>query len=227
MVSLVVGLVLFLVWLPNGIRTALWAALQAQWALVGMTLFFAMITVSLTWSAGQCLDTWIFQLFNFHGDHSRWLDRFMWLATQLGNMVVALVVACLFMLLNNRNLAAVIILGTLTLWLLVESIKALTNRARPFLDLEGTRVLGRQEPGRSFPSGHTAQTFFLATLISHQFKLGAVAIIALYGVAMLVGFTRIYVGVHYPRDVLGGAVLGSAWGILAALVGVYLLGLRS
>ena len=88
----------------------------------------------------------------------------MWLATQLGNMVVAL----------RRSLSVHVVeqpqpgrsesvLGTLTLWLLVESIKALTNRARPFLDLEGTRVFGRQEPVGSFPSGHTAQTFFLAT----------------------------------------------------------------
>ncbi len=224
--SLVIGLILFLVWLPNEARAALWAALQAQWALVGMIFFFAMIAVSLVWSAGQRLDTWVFQLFNLHGNRPRWLDRFMWLATQLGNMVAALLVACLFLLLNDRDLAAEIILGTLTLWLLVESIKALTNRARPFLDLEGTRILGRREPGRSFPSGHTAQTFFLVTLISHQLGLGAGTTAALYGVAVLVGFTRIYVGVHYPRDVLGGAVLGSVWGILVALVNLYWLTVR-
>ena len=42
--------------------------------------------------------------------------------------------------------------------------------------------------------------------------------IALYAVAALVGFTRIYVGAHYPRDVIAGIVLGSVWGILATLL---------
>ena len=224
--TLVIGLVLFLVWLPRSAWAALWAALLARWVLAGMILFFALLAVSLVWSAGRRLDTWIFQLLNLHGRRPRWLDRFMWLATQLGNMVAALLAACLFLLLNNRNLAAEIILGTLTLWLLVEGIKALTNRARPFLDLEGTRVLGRREPGRSFPSGHTAQTFFLATLISSQLSLGAGAAVVLYGAAVLVGFTRMYVGAHYPRDVLGGAVLGSVWGILTTIATAYWLTLR-
>jgi len=49
---------------------------------------------------------------------------------------------------------------------------------------------------------------------------------ALYAVAALVGFTRIYVGAHYPRDVIAGIVLGSVWGILATLVDPYWLALR-
>jgi membrane-associated phospholipid phosphatase len=64
---------------------------------------------------------------------------------------------------------------------------------------------------------------FLVTLISHQLGLDAGIIVALYGIAVLVGLTRIYVGVHYPRDVLGGARLGPVWGILAALVYAYWL----
>jgi len=225
-VALVAGLILFIIFLPNGIRTALWNALLAQWALDGMIILFALIAVSLVWSAGQRLDTWVFQLFNLEGNHPVWLDRFMWLATQLGSMIAAAAVAGLFLLLRNNNLAIVITLGTLSLWLLVESIKALTNRARPFLDVKGTHVLGKREPGRSFPSGHTAQTFFLATLISQQLGQGAGFTLALYGVAVLVGFTRVYVGVHYPRDVLGGAALGSAWGIVATLINGYWLNLR-
>jgi len=226
LVSLVTGLVLFLIWLPSGARAALFAALRAQWALVGMLFLFALIALSLVWSAGQRLDTWIFLLFNLRGYHRKWLDRVMWLATQVGNMVTAFLLAGLFFVLNYRSLAVEVILGTLTLWLLVEAIKALTDRARPFLDLEETRVIGWRERGRSFPSGHTAQTFFLMTLLSHRFQLGMGGTVALYAVAVLVGFTRMYVGAHYPRDVIGGAVLGSVWGILATLVDPYWFGLR-
>jgi undecaprenyl-diphosphatase len=43
----------------------------------------------------------------------------------------------------------------------------------------------------------------------------------LYGIAALVAFTRVYVGAHYPRDVIAGAMLGLVWGILGALVVPY------
>jgi membrane-associated phospholipid phosphatase len=224
--SLVIGLVLFLIWLPSAPRAALFAALLAQQALMSMLFLFALIALSLMWSAGQRLDTWIFLLFNLRGYHPKWLDRLMWLATQVGNILTAFLLAGLFFVLNYRRLAVEVILGTLTLWLLVETIKALTDRARPFLDLEGTRVIGWRQIGRSFPSGHTAQTFFLVTLLSHQFQLGMWGTVPLYAVAVLVGFTRMYVGAHYPRDVIGGAVLGSIWGVLATLVDTYWLGLR-
>ena len=225
LIGLVIGLVLSVAWLPSVAWAALFAALRAQRALVGMLLLFALIAVSLVWSAGQRLDTWIFLFFNLRGWHPRWLDRVMWLATQVGNMVTAFLLAGLFFLLNGRRMAVEIILGTLTLWLLVETIKALTDRARPFLDLENARIIGWRERGRSFPSGHTAQMFFLATLLSHQFHTGIVETVVLYAVAVLVGFTRMYVGAHYPRDVIGGAVLGSVWGILATLVDPYWFGL--
>ena len=230
-IGLLIGLGLFFIWLPSGARVAMFAALRAQWALAAMIGFFALIATSLVWSAGQRLDAWIFRFINLRGYHPRWLDRGMWLATQLGNLVTACLLATLFFGLNLRGLAVEIIFGTLTLWLLVETLKALTHRARPFLDLEGTRIIGWRERGRSFPSGHTAQTFFLMTVLSttplsHRFQLGMGGTVALYAVAVLVGFTRMYVGAHYPRDVIGGAVLGSVWGILATLVDPYWFGLR-
>ena len=65
------------------------------------------------------------------------------------------------------------------------------------------------DEGNSFPSRHTIQIFFLMTLIIHHFQLGMGESIALYAVAALVSFTRIYIGAHYPRDVIAGVVLGS------------------
>jgi membrane-associated phospholipid phosphatase len=69
-------------------------------------------------------------------------------------------------------------------------------------------------------------TVLSTTPLSHRFQLGIGGTVALHAVAVLVGFTRMYVGAHYPRDVIGGAVLGSVWGILATLVDPYWLGLR-
>jgi len=217
LVVLLLGLILFLIWLPREARASLWTALSAQRGLFVLLFLFALVTLSLIWSAGQRLDTRIFMLFNMRG-YPKWLDRCMWVATQLGNMLTAFGVAFLLFMLNDRRLGIVIIFGTLTLWLLVEMIKSLSERDRPFLTLEKTRIIGWREKGDSFPSGHTTQIFFLMTLFMYHFHLGMVESIALYAVAGLVGFTRIYIGAHYPRDVIAGIVLGSVWGILATLL---------
>jgi membrane-associated phospholipid phosphatase len=216
---------LFLAWLPSGARASLWTALSAQRGLVVLLSLFALLTLSLIWSAGQRLDTRVFMLFNIRG-YPQWLDRLMWLVTQLGNMLAAFIAAFFLFILSYRRLTIEIIFGTLTLWLLVEMIKALSDRDRPFLTLDKTRVIGWQEKGDSFPSGHTAQIFFLVTVFIHYFQLGMVETAVLYAVATLVGFTRIYVGAHYPRDVIAGVVLGSVWGILAMLVDPYWLSLH-
>jgi membrane-associated phospholipid phosphatase len=219
-----VGLILALLWLPANAWNAFWSALSAQQGLLVLIFLFALLTLSLVWSAGQRVDSWIFLFLNLHGYHPSWLDRIMRLATQLGNVLTALLFAGLSFLLRNNVLAIEMIVGTFTLLLLVETMKVATDRARPFLDLAEARIIGFRERGRSFPSGHTAQTFFLMTLFSHWFQIGLWGTIALYAIAALVGFTRIYVGAHYPRDVIGGAVLGSVWGILATLVDPYWLG---
>ena len=222
---LLIGLGLFFIWLPVQARTSLLSAFNTQEELIILLFLFALLTLSLIWSAGQRLDIRVFMLLNMRG-YPRWLDRFMWLATQLGNMLAAFIFALILFLLSFRRLALEIIFGTLMLWLLVEMIKALSNRHHPFLTLDKTHLIGWQEKGNSFPSSHTAQTFFLTTLIIHSFQLGVGESIILYSIAALVGFTRIYVGAHYPRDVIAGMVLGSVWGILATLVDPYWLILR-
>ena len=223
---LLTGLVLFMVWLPVATRTALWLALRSQRNLFLLLLCFALVTVSLIWSAGQRMDARVFKLFNMRL-YPKWLDGFMWLITQLGNMLAALFAAMLCFIFNYRSLAILVIMGTFTLWLLVELIKAIADRERPFLALENTRVIGLREKGDSFPSGHTAQIFFLTTIFIYYFQLELGVSITLYMVAVLVGFTRIYVGAHYPRDVFAGLVLGSVWGILATMSDSYWFGFHS
>ena len=214
---LVAGLTLFLIWLPDGARLSLWKTLRAQGGLFVLLTLFAVVMLSLIWSAGQRLDVRVFMLLNMSA-HPKWLDRCMWLVTQLGNMLAALIAALLLFILNYRALAVQIILGTFALWIFVEIIKALSDRDRPFLTLDKTRVIGWQEKGDSFPSGHTTQIFFIAFLFIHHFQLGMGLSVVLYAIASLVGFTRIYVRAHSPRDVIGGIVLGSIWGILAMLL---------
>lgn len=219
--SLLAGLGLFLAWLPLSGRRALIASLIANQLLVALLLGFSLIALSLLWSVGQRLDAWVFGALNLRGYHSRWMDRAMWLTTQIGSMGFAALLAAGAYAWGNRRFAIELTLGTLTLWLLVELIKALTDRARPFNLLRETRVIGWRASGLSFPSGHTAQTFFVMALSISSFQLSMGIAVGLYGIAVLVAFTRVYVGAHYPRDVIAGAILGLVWGILSVLVAPY------
>jgi membrane-associated phospholipid phosphatase len=183
-----------------------------------MTLGFSLLTVSLLWSTGQRMDTWTFLVFNVRGRHPRWLDRLMWCFTQIGNGVVIAALALTLFFVGDHLLAYELILGALTLWLVVELAKALVRRGRPFIRMPQARIVGRRASGRSFPSGHTSQAFFMATLMAGYFHVSVWGVCLLYAVALVVGITRMYMGAHYPRDVLAGAVLGSAWGLLAATI---------
>src|SRR5690349_17834589 len=87
LLCLLVGLAVFLIWLPGDTRTALWTALRAQRTLVTMLFLFVLLALSLVWSVGQRFDSRVFLLFNLRGYHSTWLDGLMWLATQLGSML--------------------------------------------------------------------------------------------------------------------------------------------
>ena len=67
----------------------------------------------------------------------------------------------------------------------------------------------------SFPSGHTAVAFAAATVLTWLVPRAAPAFFAL---ALAIGYSRIYVGVHWPLDVIGGAVIGTATALLLLVI---------
>jgi membrane-associated phospholipid phosphatase len=221
--GITIVLIVFLLVLPLDIRTAFWHRLQSQAILVSMLLVFSLVAISFVWSTGQKLDTWVFLSFNVRWSRPIWLDRIMLGFTQIGNGFATLAFTLILFLVNQRFLAYELILGTLTLWLVVVLVKAIARRSRPFIRLTQARIVGYRARGRSFPSGHTSQSFFVATLIVQHFHASLWVAILLYSIALLVGITRMYVGAHYPRDVLAGAILGSAWGLLGVVVEGYFL----
>jgi len=102
-------------------------------------------------------------------------------------------------------------------WALAHVAKAVADRPRPY-EVIADAVL-RQQPahGTSFPSSHTAVTVAVVIALL-PFLPRALAVVAI-AYAVLVGWSRVYLGVHYPLDVLGGAGIGMAVGgaVLLAL----------
>ena len=84
-------------------------------------------------------------------------------------------------------------------------LKALIDRPRPPLRHTEPKTLVPLPHDASFPSGHAATSFAAATILSFAYPRLAPF---LYLLAAAVAFSRVYVGVHYPLDVLGGAALG-------------------
>lgn len=213
-----VSLLLFLLALPDEIFfTLIYAFLRQRYLAISL-IVFSLLALSLLWSTGQRLDAWVFLVINLRGPRPRWLDLAMLAITQFGNGITPVIIAFALYQSGDQRLAYILLLGTLTLWLFVELVKAVIRRTRPFMRLAQTRIVGWRAVGRSFPSGHTSQSFFLASLMVQHFHLPFWLALPMYGIAMLVGMTRMYVGAHYPRDVLAGAILGSVWGYLAGLV---------
>jgi membrane-associated phospholipid phosphatase len=91
-------------------------------------------------------------------------------------------------------------------------LKLAVNRERPFIS--NPEIIKRTKVGtHSFPSGHTTGAFACATALTLSTKKWEIAIPA-YAYAGLVGYSRMRLGVHYPSDVLGGALLGIGSGLL-------------
>ena len=221
-IGFMILLVFSLLLMPGYVWENLLMRIEAQKILLTLILIFCAVGVSLVWKTGQRVDVWVFKVFNMRGKRAPWVDKAMLGLTQLGSSVFSLGVAVVFFLLVNHLLAYEVILGTLTLWLFVEFIKILIHRTRPYIKLKDIHIVGARAGGTSFPSGHTSQSFFIAALLSHYFSFGFSGGVAFYAVALLVGVTRIYVGMHYPRDVIGGAVFGTFWGLLGVVINNYL-----
>lgn len=95
-------------------------------------------------------------------------------------------------------------------------IKEIVARVRPYDAIEGLTILVKPLSSFSFPSGHANSSFAAAMALTLAFgKKGAWAYIP----AALIAFSRCYVGVHYPSDVLAGILVGTlvAWGTFLLL----------
>ncbi len=107
--------------------------------------------------------------------------------------------------------AALRALGAVGLTSIIANLQAKTQfrRPRPHRQEETPDRDVKVPASSSFPSGHTATAFAFAVAVSHEYPLLTLPTMAL---ATVVGYARVHTGVHYPGDVVGGAMLGMGVG---------------
>lgn len=157
----------------------------------------------------DALDANIFLAIN-HLPHTRVLNWFFYGLTLIYQAVTVWYAEMVLEILRHRKNAKSIIREAVLPLLLTSTlveliIKPYFRRRRPFITIIQAIVIGKKPGSWSFPSGHAAGAFAGAWLLNNKFpKLGLLR----YFVAGLVGFSRIYLGDHYPGDVASGSLFG-------------------
>lgn len=138
------------------------------------------------------------------------LWNWLWLnITKLGNSGWIWLTTAFFMLFFKKTRkVGIVSLCSIALCFLITNVglKNLVARPRPYTQIPELILLGHMEKSFSFPSGHTANSFAVALIYYRMLpkKWGVPAVV----LAALIGLSRLYIGVHYPSDVLGGFFVG-------------------
>lgn len=144
------------------------------------------------------------------------LDNIMIFITSLGNGGMIWIAATIALLIPKKTrkagvVSAVALLGSLIINNNI--VKNIVQRPRPFVTFTDLQIIIPIPSEFSFPSGHTSSSFAAAAVFYRHLpkKLGIPSVI----LAGLIGFSRLYVGVHYPTDVIAGVLMGILLSYLA------------
>lgn len=191
---------------------------QARSVVRGVALAGAAIALG-AWSStgpGRELDAEVFRAAN--RDRGAAADGFHRGVTELGSIWASVGAAALLVAGGRRRAAARGLLAASLTWLAGQGLKKVFARPRPYdADPGGVRLRIDKPNGTSWPSSHPAVLLTFLTVAAKDLGAARPARLALRGLACAVGASRVYVGVHYPADVVGGVLVGR--GIAAAFDG--------
>jgi undecaprenyl-diphosphatase len=165
-------------------------------------------TVFIFWDLLTQYDTALF--LEICEDRIPAIESFFVLWTNGGASLFICLIILLLWLNGERRPAIYLALGLIADAILVYSLKTIIHRPRPY-EVLSIMPLDLVDNFRSLPSGHTSTAFLSATILSKYYcKYTAIFFV----IAASIGFSRVYIGVHYPLDVIVGAITGSLVGIL-------------
>lgn len=139
---------------------------------------------------------------------TKYLDKFMFRITDLGGAIFSTVFSLVLFAFGDNNTRVIGLEALATLGIsqiIVQSLKLILSRERPYNMMKNLNTFNILLKDYSFPSGHTTASFSIATILTLNFpKIWPIA----YFYALIIGLSRIYLGVHYPTDVVVGIILG-------------------
>jgi len=145
---------------------------------------------------------------------SPFLDMLFELVTMVGDDMFFIFFIALYYWCFNKAFGYKLAFICLTSGVLNTIIKEIVRFPRP-IGYEGIKSIRVETAGGyAFPSGHTQQTTALFTTLMLEFKKRWINIIGIV-IVILVGFSRMYLGVHWPTDVLGGLIIGVIWTLIS------------
>ena len=158
-----------------------------------------------------------------NNNHSPWTDKLMWFVSeQLNKMPLQVIVfSLLYVTFSKRSpklLLTLIIILMLWSELAVLVVKSKIKRKRPFTDDKRVRIINDyQLTDASFYSAHAANSFVPVVLVASIIKSRFIKTL-LYSLGAMVSYSRIYLGQHYPSDVLVGIFAGTLFGKIGAVL---------
>ena len=160
------------------------------------------------------IDLSIFYFFN-HTIATGFLDKFFSIITDVHSWYIAYIILIGILLTKAGRKGKIAVLGIILVILVSDQlgdlIKHLLQRVRPCNALDDVRMVIGCAGGYSFPSNHAVNNFAAAF---YFYKLFPNLKLPLFITATLIALSRIYLGVHYPSDMLGGMIIGSVIGYL-------------
>ena len=193
----------------TGNKRAMISKKSAIWAAAGF-VFFAVISYFVITRDTLTFDTVVCEF--IYGLRSESLTIFFTVITYLGNWQTVTLICCLLLLLPQMRIPFGIPLSVSAILAtsIQKALKMSFHRARPELAIHLIN-----QGGYSFPSGHSFTNFIFYGMViflcRQKIKNGTIAnliTVLLSCLIFLIGFSRIYLGVHFPTDVLGGWALG-------------------
>ena len=157
-------------------------------------------------------------LYLINNIHNNILDKIMITLTNLGDAgIIWIIIAIILLFIKKTRKCGILMIISMILGLIIGNgiLKNLIQRQRPCWIDTNILLLIPNPTDFSFPSGHTLASFEASIMILlHSKKWGIPALI----LSILLAFSRMYLFVHFPTDILGGAILGTTISILVYYV---------